>query len=207
MTDEYVAYVNAKASLGYDTVDEMKADARNYLESSKESSKKSAIRSAVMDKLGEVCTVKELPDGLLDARMEEVMAQYESYYCSDGSSLKDYVENTANQDYDEFVSNVTDEVTSDLKTQMILEAIAEKEGIEFDQDGFDSYVGNLMSNYSYSDESTLYKSYGLSADSGKEYLKKVYVCNLALQKVVDSATVEDEAGTENVTDTELNTEN
>ena len=41
----------------------------------------------------------------------------------------------------------------------------------------------------------------------KEYLKKVYVCNLALQKVVDSATVEDEAGTENVTDTELNTEN
>ena len=54
MTDEYVAYVNAKASLGYDTVDEMKADARNYLESSKESSKKSAIRSAVMDKLGEV---------------------------------------------------------------------------------------------------------------------------------------------------------
>ena len=207
MTDEYVAYVNAKASLGYDTVDEMKADARNYMESSKESSKKSAIRSAVMDKLGEVCTVKEIPDGLLDARMEEVMAQYESYYCSDGSSLKDYVENTANQDYDEFVSNVTDEVTSDLKTQMILEAIAEKEGIEFDQDGFDSYVGNLMSNYSYSDESTLYKSYGLSADSGKEYLKKVYVCNLALQKVVDSATVEDEAGTENVTDTELNTEN
>ena len=90
---------------------------------------------------------------------------------------------------------------------MILEAIAEKEGIEFDQDGFDSYVGNLMSNYSYSDESTLYKSYGLSADSGKEYLKKVYVCNLALQKVVDSATVEDETGTENVTDTELNTEN
>ena len=207
MTDEYVAYVNAKASLGYDTVDEMKADARNYMESSKESSKKSAIRSAVMDKLGEVCTVKEIPDGLLDARMEEVMAQYESYYCSDGSSLKDYVENTANQDYDEFVSNVTDEVTSDLKTQMILEAIAEKEGIEFDQDGFDSYVGNLMSNYSYSDESTLYKSYGLNADSGKEYLKKVYVCNLALQKVVDSATVEDEAGTENVTDTELNTEN
>ena len=129
MTDEYVAYVNDKASLGYDTVDELKTDARNYLESSKESSKKSAIRSAVMDKLGEVCTVKELPDGLLDARMEEVMAQYESYYCSDGSSLKDYVENTAKQDYDEFVSNVTDEVTSDLKTQMILEAIAEKEGI------------------------------------------------------------------------------
>ena len=82
MTDEYVAYVNAKASLGYDTVDEMKADARNYLKSSKESSKKSAIRSAVMDKLGEVCTVKEIPDGLLDARMEEVMAQYESYYLS-----------------------------------------------------------------------------------------------------------------------------
>ena len=47
----------------------------------------------------------------------------------------------------------------------------------------------------------------MNADSGKEYLKKVYVCNLALQKVVDSATVEDEAGTENVTDTELNTEN
>lgn len=200
LDDDYVAYMCEQSGMTYTTVDEMVADARAYLESSEESSKQSAIRTAILNKLADICPVDKLPDGLLEARMSEVLAQYESYYCKDGSSLKDYVVDTMGQDYDAFLSDITDEVKADLESQIILEAIAAKEEVAFDEEGFTTYSSNLMSNYGYTDEDTLYESYGSTTKAGKAYLQNVYVCNLALQKVVDAAEVSYD--TESVTDTE-----
>lgn len=188
MTDEYVQYVAAQAGMPYETVQDMKDDAQQYLEAVSASQKDSATRSAVLEKLTEVCPVKELPAGLLDARMEEVIAQYTNMYCSDGVTLEEFVESQG-QDYDEFISSVTEEVKADLEAQIVMEAIAAKEEIEFDETGFADYVSRLMSGYGYSDEASLYQNYGLTAEGGEAYLKKVYVCEQALQKVVAEAKV------------------
>lgn len=188
MTDEYVQYVAAQAGMPYETVQDMKDDAQQYLEALGASEKDSAVRSEVLSKLTEVCPVKELPEGLLDARMEEVLAQYTNMYCSDGSTLEAFVESQG-QDYNEFVDSVTAEVKSDLEAQIVMEAIAAKEEIAFDQTGFDDYVSRLMSSYGYSDEASLYQNYGLTEEGGKAYLEKVYVCEQALQKVVAAANV------------------
>lgn len=188
MTDEYVQYVAAQAGMPYETVQDMKDDAQQYLEAVSASQKDSATRSAVLEKLTEVCPVKELPAGLLDARMEEVIAQYTNMYCSDGVTLEEFVESQG-QDYDEFISSVTEEVKADLEAQIVMEAIAAKEEIEFDETGFADYVSRLMSSYGYSDEASLYQNYGLTAEGGEAYLKKVYVCEQALQKVVAEAKV------------------
>lgn len=196
MTDEYVQYVAAQAGMPYETVQDLQDDTRQYLEAVNASQRDSAIRSAVLSKLTEVCPVKELPEGLLDARMEEVLAQYENMYCSDGSTLEAFVESQG-QDYDEFLDSLTQDVESDVSAQIVMEAIAAKEKIEFDQEGFDEYVSRLMSSYSYSDEAMLYKNYGLTEEAGKAYLEKVYVCEKALQKVVAAATViESDAGSD-----------
>lgn len=188
MTDEYVQYVAAQAGMPYETVQDMKDDAQQYLEAVSASQKDSATRSAVLEKLTEVCPVKELPAGLLDARMEEVIAQYTNMYCSDGVTLEEFVESQG-QDYDEFISSVTEEVKADLEAQIVMEAIAAKEEIEFNETGFADYVSRLMSSYGYSDEASLYQNYGLTAEGGEAYLKKVYVCEQALQKVVAEAKV------------------
>lgn len=201
MTDEYVQYVAAQAGMPYETVQDMQDDTRKYLEAVNASQRDSAVRSAVLSKLTEVCPVKELPEGLLDARIEEVLAQYENMYCSDGSTLEAFVESQG-QDYDEFLDSVNRDVESDVRAQIVMEAIAAKEKIEFDQEGFDDYVSRLMSSYGYSDQATLFRNYGLTEEGGKAYLEKVYVCEKALQKVVAAATVtEGDAGSD-ATDTE-----
>lgn len=186
MTDEYVKYVAVLSGMPYETVEDMRSDVRAYIEAVNESQKASEVRSSVLTQMTKVCTVRELPEGLLDARMEEVLAQYTRMYCQDGSTLQEFVE-AQGENYDEFLDSVTQEVQSDIESQIIMEAIAAKEGIAFDQSGFDEYVSRLMSSYGYEDQDSLYENYGLTAESGKAYLQKVYVCDQALQMVVDQA--------------------
>ena len=202
MTDEYVKSVAAQSGMPYETVEDMRSDARAYLEAVNASQRASAARSGVLAKLTEVCKVRGLPEGLLDARMEEVLAQYTRMYCQNGETLQEFV-TAQGQKYEEFVDSVTQEVEADLESQIVMEAIAAKEEIAFDQSGFDEYVSRLMSSYGYEDENSLYENYGLSAEGGKAYLQKVYVCDQALQMVVDEAnliTPQDNGGEEAASD-------
>lgn len=205
LTDEYVAYLSGKMGASYTTVADMVSDVKTYLESSNTSSKESAIRSAAISKLAEVCTVDGMPDGLLDAKVAEVLNQYTSYYCTDGGSLEDYVKENFNMTYKDFLKEINTEVKTDINTQLILEAIAAKEEIKLDKDDFQTYVDNLVSSNSYDSEDALYKNYASTVEDGKAYLEKVYICNQALQKVVDSATVTVSASTETETPSEAST--
>lgn len=211
MTDEYVKSVAVQSGMPYETLEDMRSDVRDYLEAVNASQKASAARSGVLAKLTEVCKVRALPEGLLDARMEEVLEQYTRMYCQNGETLQEFV-TAQGQKYEDFVDSVTQEVEADLESQIVMEAIAAKEGIAFDQSGFDEYVSRLMSSYGYQDENSLFENYGLNAEGGKAYLQKVYVCDQALQMVVDEAKLitpqddggEDAAsdGTEDAQDTE-----
>ena len=189
LSDEYVSYLSDKTGMSYDNKDKMVSDIRDYLQTSQDSSKQSAIRTAALQKLAENCTVDGTPDGLLDAKVAEVLKQYESYYCQDGTKLEDYVKNSFNMEYADFLAEIEKEVKDDLETQLILETIADKEGIKLDDDGFADYVKNMMSSNGYESEDKLYESYASTAKDGKAYLQKVYVCNQALQVVVDNAKV------------------
>ena len=210
--DDYVAYIKEQnPNMDYDSAEDMISDARTYLESSAESNKDSAIRNAVLEKVQEICTIDSYPEGLMDYRLDEILAQYEKYYCDDETTLEDYAENTLGQTYEEFVASVQEEVEKDVDIQLILEAIAEQEGITFNEDDFQSYVDNMVTNYGYSSESTLYLSYGSTEQNGKAYMEKIFVCNQALDKICDSAVVvesdsEDAAEDENAGESEDATE-
>ncbi len=214
LTDDYVTYLSDKLGASYETVNDLTSDIRTYLEEQASSSKKQAIRSAVIAKLPEVCTVNELPDGLLDARVQEYISKFEDTYCTD-TSLEDYLSSTYNTTVDNFKSEVQTEIESELDTQLILEAVAAAENIEFDEDGYNSYVSNLVSNYGYDDEDALYKNYGATIEAGKAYLKTIYLCNKALDGLIENAKVtynaaeestEDTASAESITETEAATE-
>ena len=155
LTDEYVTYLSDKLGASYETVNDLTSDIRTYLEEQANSSRTQAIRSAVIAKLPEVCTVNALPDGLLDARMQEYLKKFEDTYCKD-TTLEDYLSSTYNTTVDDFKTQVQSEIETELDTQLILEAIAAVENIEFDEDGFNSYVSSLLSSYGYDSEDALY---------------------------------------------------
>lgn len=214
LTDEYVTYLSDKLGASYETVNDLTSDIRTYLEEQANSSRTQAIRSAVISKLPEVCTVNALPDGLLDARMQEYLKKFEDTYCKD-TTLEDYLSSTYNTTVDDFKTQVQSEIETELDTQLILEAIAAVENIEFDEDGFNSYVSSLLSSYGYDSEDALYENYAQTAEDGKAYLQTIYLCNKALDRVIENTNVtynaaeestEEAAAAEDITETEAATE-
>ena len=214
LTDEYVTYLSDKLGASYETVNDLTSDIRTYLEEQANSSRTQAIRSAVIAKLPEVCTVNALPDGLLDARMQEYLKKIEDTYCKD-TTLEDYLSSTYNTTVDDFKTQVQSEIETELDTQLILEAIAAVENIEFDEDGFNSYVSSLLSSYGYDSEDALYENYAQTAEDGKAYLQTIYLCNKALDRVIENTNVtynaaeestEEAAAAEDITETEAATE-
>lgn len=214
LTDEYVTYLSDKLGASYETVNDLTSDIRTYLEEQANSSRTQTIRSAVIAKLPEVCTVNALPDGLLDARMQEYLKKFEDTYCKD-TTLEDYLSSTYNTTVDDFKTQVQSEIETELDTQLILEAIAAVENIEFDEDGFNSYVSSLLSSYGYDSEDALYENYAQTAEDGKAYLQTIYLCNKALDRVIENTNVtynaaeestEEAAAAEDITETEAATE-
>lgn len=184
LNDEFV-----QKNYNYETVDEFKDKVKEYLEESNKSSKEADTRQAVINKLQEICEVN-VPDELLDARTSDYIVQFTNNNCTDDTTLTDYLSSNYNgMTEEEFRSNITTEMQTNLKTELILEAIAQKEGIQLEEEAFQDYVQQQLEVYAYESAEDFYKANGVDAKSGEAYERKVFVCNLALDQVVDSAKI------------------
>lgn len=184
LNDEYV-----KKNFNLDTVDDFKKQVKEYLEESNKNSKQTDTRQAVINKLQEACEVN-LPDELLEARTADYVVQFTNRNCTDGTTLADFLSQNYNgMTEEDFQADLKNEMRTNLTTELILEAIAGKEGIELDEEGFQNYVKQQMEVYAYETEEDFYKANGVDAVSGEAYERKVYVCNKALDKVVENAKI------------------
>ncbi len=181
MTDQYVA--DNFVSSGYETVQELKDGVKEQLAQSKESSKESDTQSAVLEKLKEVCTVNSLPDGVLDQRVKEYKEQMEKVLKeSYNMEMEDYL-TSINKTQEDFDTEITDYMQQNLEMEMILTAIADKENIEVDEDGYKEYLANVISSGGYEDEDALMEEYG------ENYVKTIYRNNKAMDMVRENAVV------------------
>lgn len=180
VTDEFVA--DNFISEGYQTVDDMKKGVREKLESNNETNKMTDTQNAVFDKLRETCTVT-LPDGLLDQKIQEYMEQFESNLKNSyNMELADYLSSTGTTE-DDFNAQVHQYIEDSLTNQLIMEAIAKKENIEADEEGFAEYKQGIITDYGYESEDALMEQYG------EDYVKNAYVSDKAMQYVIDNAKV------------------
>ena len=200
MTDDFVS-----ENFGVDSVEKMNEQVKSYLESTAESNESSDTYTAIQDWLKENCTV-EVPDDYLEARVAEYQYNFEQQNCSDGTSLEDYLSTTYGYTLDQAKELWTEYMKENIELEFILTVISEKEGIELDEDEYQTYISNPVSNSSstygtsFEDEDELYSFYGMGhADEGEAYLRRIYVANLALDKLKENATV---TVTEAVEDTE-----
>ena len=195
----------AKKQFQADTVDDMYAQIKSFLENQAGSNKDSDTYAAVQEYLLENCKV-DIPEDYLTARVNDYEKQFVQNNCDgDASKLEDYVSKQYNMTLDEVRQEWKSGMEKNISMEFITGAIAAKEGTELDEDGFSSYVQTMMSNNNLSSEEDLYKNYGYGdAAYGEKYLRQIYVDNLALQSVKDNAdvTVEAPAETESIEDTE-----
>lgn len=171
-----------------DTVEALIADTRTYLEEQKGSQKISDERSAIMSKLIETSTIN-LPNEEVESRTQEYIDKYVSAYVSDDQTLEDYLTQYYNMTYDEFYAEQKKGVEDDMTLEYICQAVASKENITIDENEYASYVDYFLQNSNYEDEKSLYEAYGSDEASGKEYFRKMFLCNQALSFIVDNAII------------------
>lgn len=183
LTDEF-----AKENLQCDSAKAYKKKVREYLEYQNESNKTRDTQQAVIQKLNEVCKVT-VPDGLLETRIDDYLKQYEQLNCKD-ISLEEYLDKNMNgKTVDEFRAEVTENIDNSLQTELILEAITKKEGMELDENSFQDYIKQQMDSLSIQKKEDFFKNYGVDAAAGEQYMRKIYLCNQALAQVVSNAKV------------------
>lgn len=164
------------------------ADLEQEAASQAESDRKSDVRQAVVDEMKDKSDVK-YPDGLVSARIKEYEKRFEASVLTDGESLEDYLSQTYNMSLSDFESNLKDNITDNLKTEIIFRAVADKEDIQADDDGFSSYSSGLMSQLGVTDPEQLYLYYGSTQEKGEQYLKNMYRVSQAVDFVADAADV------------------
>lgn len=181
ITDQYVA--DNFSSQGYETVQALKDGVKEQLTKSNESTKETDTQSAILEKLQEVCTVNSLPDGVLDQRVKDYKDEMEKTLKDKyNMSVEDYL-SSMNETQEEFDTEVNDYMQKNLEVELILTAIADKEGIEVDEDGYKEYINNIISNGNYADENALMDEYG------EDYVKNIYRNNKAMDLITEKAVV------------------
>lgn len=135
----------------------------------------------------------EVPSDYLDARLNEYVEDFTSQNLQEGQSLEDYM-TAYGQDVDTVMENWRTSIEDQIKLEFIFLVIAEKEGIEFEQDKFDefmqSYLQSQNSNFTSADD--VYDSFGHGhKDEGEAYARKLFLIRQVITIVGDSAEVTD----------------
>ena len=181
LTDEFVA-TNMKDTK-CKTVAELKEQVSEYLNSMNDYYAANNTRQAIIDKLGEICTVKEMPKGLLDKRVEQYVKLFKAQ-CKEqyGMEFEEYLDTYQRTEKD-FREQTEKNMKTTIESELILLAIGEIEGIKVEKKAYDEYVKQMMETEKYESEKALYEAYG------KDHIEDSYICSKVLEFMVKETDV------------------
>ena len=182
---------------GTETLDEMYDMLRENLEAEAEYYKTTETNNSVQDYLMTNCTV-EVPEDFAADLFTAYRNMFITQNCNgDESLLESYLSSSYGYTVEEAEANWKQEIETQLKVEFILRAIAEKEGITLDQEGFDAEINDMMSYYGLESADTIYQSYGYGDTAyGEKYMRSLYLANSALDKLKESIVVTVDPGEE-----------
>lgn len=180
----------AREQFNVDTVDEMYQVIKEDLMNAAEYYRKRDINTAVQSYLIDNCTV-EVPADYLAARISDYRAQVIRANCDgDESQLESYLSTYYGKTVEEAEAEWAEGIEQNIVLELILEAIAEKEGIASEDAEYDEYIQAMITNNGYESEEAMYELYGYGdASYGEKYVKQLYVDQLALNHLVERANV------------------
>lgn len=180
LTDDIVA-----DNFDYDTVEAFKEGAKADYEDQLADSLEADTETAVLNLLNNNFSVSGVPENILQVMMDITINNMETYYGLEDQTLEEAYEE-AGMDYDSMYSEMKESMTESLTSQLILQAIAETEGIEIDEDEFETYVKDSTGA---DDLQTVYDYYTLDGFSGETYIRNTYLAQQALNFCVENAVV------------------
>lgn len=181
LTDEFVA--TQMTDTECKTVEELKQKVSDYLNGLNDYYAENNTRSAIEERLVEICTVKKISEDLLAERVafqEKVF----KVNCSKqyGLDFEEYLKNYQITEKDFHEQTVTT-AKEKLRSELILKAIAECENITVKDDEIKKYAEEMLENYGYENIEELYSDYG------ETYIKSECLCDKVLESLMKKAKV------------------
>lgn len=178
LTDEYVED-NYSAYYGVKTVKELK----NYVKDFLDSNYQTALGEAMTEELKKICEVGDIPDDLMEERTKELKNYYKGLAKSQDQEFEDFLQNNYGMSEDDFNEQIEELMPDYLESDLIWEAIAEKEGIEAKGTDYDKFLTEMMENLEFDTEKALFEVYPESM------VKRMFIEQEAKEKLAESAKV------------------
>lgn len=185
LSDEKVNEIFGKAEITTNAKlnEQLTADIENELYNAKV--------SAVKDYMLANATI-EVPEDYFNTRLDEYLVSLEKDYATGTQTLQEVVEASGGgYTYDDYLTLWKDNLTTQIKVEILFGRIAQLEGLEVDDEAFKTYVSYIMSqgNGTFTDEQAVFEYFGAgNADEGKAYLQNQYLVNKAVDLVADNVT-------------------
>lgn len=181
----------AKEQFNVDTVEEMYQVLNDYLKGTAEMAKQSDTTGAIQDYLLENCKY-DIPEDYVEARLKDYRYNFILANCQgDESKLESFLmTNYQGTSIDEAEEIWKKSIQEQIGMEFILDVVAEKENIVFNEEEYNEYLESMVSGGAYESVDMLYESYGYGdVEYGKQYTRKIYLENLALNKIKETAVV------------------
>ena len=172
----------AKDVSEFDTLDELKKDTKKKIQERNKAAAENAFESEVLDKLMENTEVS-IPKCMIDARVDEMLNEFDYRLSSQGMSLKNYMEYTGMTE-EAMRENYNEQAEKQVKLRLSLEEVAALEGFTASDEDVEAEINRIAETYSVPVEQVK----GLI--DPKE-IKKDILVNKALEVVKNSAEVEE----------------
>lgn len=183
-TDEWVSEVSE-----FDTLDELRADARQRLELYAKVQAQMLVRDKVLEAAAALVEL-DPPDALVAQEMERRLHDLAHRLEAQGATIAQYLEATG-QEQDAFVAGVRDGSVRAVKADLALRAVVSQEDIQATEEELDAEIDALAERV---EQKPAKVRRDLEQRGVIEAVRSDIARNKALQFLVDHTTVVDEAG-------------
>lgn len=128
LNDEFIKKMNLE---GCSTVDELKAKIREELTQMKNEQEENRLAMAILTRVAEGAQM-DIPAAMIDSQVSQHMEQYENQLKQYGMSFDDFLK-ASKQTAEEFRARLVPEAENELRSALVLDAIASAEQIGADE--------------------------------------------------------------------------
>lgn len=161
--------------MGFDTLDEYKADVKANLVKRAEERAETAFENEVVEKAVATCEM-DIPNGMVEEAIDNMLRDMEMRLMYQGMKLDDYFKYTG-QTREQVREMYREQAAERVKTQLALEAIRDAEKIEATEEEIDAEIAKLAD----SRKKSLEDMKKQLTDGDKEYFKQAATMNRVVE--------------------------
>lgn len=139
LTDEFV-----KNSSRFSTVEELKADIKDYIENQRLSIKKASAENVVFKEIADATKV-DIPQRMINREVESLKAEYQQRLAYQGITWENFIQSQGSEEA--FINNLTEDAKARIKNSLIIDKISKEEKISVEQSDFSTKMSQVAAAY------------------------------------------------------------